>query len=184
MGLDIFLGANNQAELDAGDFDPSAHDLSRTFCYFMCRRGAIEGVPELDQIGYLTGIDISPLYDMENYMLPEDVESMLEFEKDEAEKFALQERANAAAMAIAGNINQVTATVQALLTQLALITDLPNRLLPDPTDTLQSASYFADFFAAKRNKYDNTFGQDLRNFKRFLDYAKSMGSETVFFVYG
>jgi hypothetical protein len=183
MGLDIFLGANNQAELDAGDFEPYAHDLSRTFCYFMCRRGAFEGVPELDQIGALTGIDVSPLYEMENYMLPEDVESMLELEEDEAEKLAMKERA-AAAVAIAGNIDRVTATLQALLTQLAPIVDLPNRLLPDPGDTLQGESYFANFSAAKRNKYDNTFGQDLRNFKSFLDYAKSKGSETVFFVYG
>ena len=184
MGLDILLGANNQAELDAGDYNPNDHSLSRNFCNFMYRRSAIEEEPELDQIGRLTGIDISPLYEMENYILPEDLKSMLEHADDEAERQEIIEQNNAAAAAMSGNIDRVLTTVESLLTQLATIADLPSRLLPDEYDTLHSTAYFANFAATKMNAYDNTFGQDLRNMKSFLLYAKSKGSETVFFVYG
>ncbi|SES92031.1 hypothetical protein [Hymenobacter actinosclerus] len=184
MGLDILLGANNQAELDAGHYDPDDHQLSRNFCNFMCRRWAIEEEPELDQIGRLTGVDISPLYEMDNYTLPEDLSSMLEYADDDAERQEILARTQAASAAMAGNIDRVTATVEGLLTQLTTMEDLPSRLRPDPEDTLYATAYFANFSAARMNAYDNTFGQDLRNFRSFLEYAKGKGSETVFFVYG
>ncbi|MBO2013127.1 hypothetical protein [Hymenobacter negativus] len=85
---------------------------------------------------------------------------------------------------MAGNIDRVTATVEGLLTQLTTMDDLLSRLRPIEEDTFYSTAYFANFSASRMNAYDNTFGQDLRNFKNFLDYAKGKGSETVFFVYG
>ena len=185
MGLAIFLGANNQAELDAGDFEPSAHDLSRTFCELMCRQNDFEGASELDQIGQLTGVDISPLSEMTHYLLPEDVASWLEYEEDPAERKRITEQAEAAAAAIAGNLNRVTVTVQVLLTQLALFDNLPSRLLPVTGKPFREAGrYFTSFASPRMNQFDNTFGQDLRNLKAFLDYAKSKGSQTVFFVFG
>jgi hypothetical protein len=184
MGLDILLGANNQAALDAGNYDPDDQRLSRNFCNFMTRRGAIEEEPELDQIGQLTGVDISPLYEMENYTLPEELSSMLEYADDEAERQEILARTQAANAALAGNIDRVTATVKGLLMQLATVEDLPSRLRPDKENTLDSTAYFANFSASRMSAYDNTFGQDLRNFKNFLDYAKGLRSETVFFVYG
>ncbi|MDO7847420.1 hypothetical protein Q5H92_13705 [Hymenobacter sp. M29] len=185
MGLDILLGANNQADLDAGHYNPDDHRLSRNFCHFMCRRSAIVGLPELDQIGQLTGVDIAPLYEMEEYVLPEDLAAWLEDEDNEAERNRLVQQTAAAAAAMAGNIERVTATVQALLAHLATIEHLPSRLLPDKEGTFaDEGAYFANFFASKMNRFDNTFGQDLRNLNSFLHYAKSKGSETVFFVYG
>lgn len=184
MGLDILLGANNQAALDAGHYNPDDQGLSRNFCTFMCQRGAMEEEPELDQIGRLTGVDISPLYEMENYTLPEDLSSLLEYAADEAERQEILARTQASNAAMAGNIDRVTATVEGLLTQLATIEDLPSRLRLDKEDTLYSTAYFANFSASRMNAYDNTFSQDLRNFRSFLDYAKGEGSETVFFVYG
>jgi hypothetical protein len=184
MGLDILIGANNQATLDAGEYEPAHHQLSRTFGYLMGRRHEIVGLPELDQIGHLTGVDISPLYVMDDYLLPDDEQSLLESAEDEAELLAMEERFRVAAAARAGNIDQVTIIVQDLLQKVALLPDLPTQLLPVLPDTLHRASYFAHFAASTHDGYENTFGQDLRNFKRFLDYAKSKGSETIFFVYG
>lgn len=186
MGLDILLGANNQAELDAGDYDPNDHSLSRNFCNFITRRNdlAEEEEPELDQIGRLTGIDVTPLYEMENYTLPEELSSLLDYAEDEEERQQIMARTTAANAAVTGNIDQVTAVVQGLLTRVAAIPDLPSRLRPDEFDTLHSAAYFASFASPRMDAYNNTFGQDLRNFMRFLDYAKRKGSETVFFVYG
>jgi hypothetical protein len=46
-------------------------------------------------------------------------------------------------------------------------------------------SYFADFTQDVGEGYiGNNLGQDLRNFQRFLHYAKSQGSTTVYFSYG
>jgi hypothetical protein len=185
MGLDILLGANNQAALDAGDFKPSDHRLSRNFCALMCRQNDFEGASELDQIGQMTGVDISPLSEMTHYMLPEDVAGWLECEQDPAERKRVTEQAEAAAAAIAGNLNRVTVTVQVLLTQLALFDDLPSRLLPVAEKPFREAGlYFTSFASLRMNQFDNTFGQDLRNLKVFLDYAKSKRSQTVFFVFG
>ena len=45
--------------------------------------------------------------------------------------------------------------------------------------------YFSDFLLDKGDGYiNNNFGQDLRNFRRFLEHAKRHGSTTVFFQYG
>ncbi|GAA4035323.1 hypothetical protein GCM10022409_19930 [Hymenobacter glaciei] len=186
MGLDIVLGANNQAELDAGDYNPSEHHLSRTFCNFMTRRNDLaEGEePELDQIGRLTGVDISPLYEMESYTLPEELSNLLDYAEDEEEQQEIMARTAAANAAVRGNIDKVVAVVQGLLTRVATIQDLPSLLQSDEFDTLRSAAYFASFSSPRMDAYENTFSQDLRNLMRFLDYAKSKGSETVFFVYG
>jgi hypothetical protein len=185
MGLDILVGANNQAALDAGAFNSGDHRLSRNFCELMCRHQDFEGASELNQIGQLVGVDISPLSEMTHYQLPEDVASWLEYEKDPADRMRILEQAEAAAAAIAGNLNRVTVTVQALLTHLALIEDLPGRLLPVAGEPFREAErYFASFAAPRIDRFDNTFGQDLRNLKAFLDYAKSKGSQTVYFVFG
>jgi hypothetical protein len=45
--------------------------------------------------------------------------------------------------------------------------------------------YFSDFKIDKGDSYmGNNFGQDLRNFKRFLEFAKENGRTTVWFQYG
>jgi len=184
MGLDIVLGANNYAALQQGNYDANSQDLSRTFCYLMGRRHEWEGAAELDQIGRLTGVDITPLYEMDNYLPPEDLASMLAHADSEEEKQAIQQRANDNEAAIANNIERVAATVDALLAQLAQLDDLPSKLIPTIDDALGNAYYFANFAQAGGNWMNNTFGQDLRNFKNFLDYAMSQGTTTVFFVYG
>jgi hypothetical protein len=45
--------------------------------------------------------------------------------------------------------------------------------------------YFSEFQIDKGDGYiGNNFGRDLRNFKKFLEYAKEKGTTTVWFDYG
>ena len=90
MGLDISVNFDNQEKLYSLDEYRKTREsinLSRTFCNFMCRREVVQDCrPELDQIGELTGIDISFLYDMQEYTEEWEIDEMLEFEDDEEEK--------------------------------------------------------------------------------------------------
>jgi hypothetical protein len=58
----------------------------------MCRRNVTEGEPELDQIGRITLVDISPIYQMENYGSDtgEELEFLLEVAENEEERQHIQ----------------------------------------------------------------------------------------------
>jgi hypothetical protein len=72
-----------------------------------------------------------------------------------------------------------------LLTHLALIDDLPSRLLPVGGKPFREAGrYFTSFAVPRMDQFNNSFGQDIRNLKAFWDYANSKESQTVFFVFG
>lgn len=182
MGLDVLLCAIVQDDFDIGS-SSQGHRLSRTFCTLMCQHSDSD-FSELDQIGRLTGVDISPLYEMESYVLDADLESELEF-TDEEDKQALIDRVESDRAALVGNIDKVSVVVESLIEQLSTISDLPALLAPRKQDVLHSKVYFADFLLDKGDGYiRNNFGRDLRNFRSFLLYAKSKGSRTVFFNYG
>jgi hypothetical protein len=186
MGLDICLWTPNQEDFGIEtEEEYRHHQLSRTFCNLMCRPGVVDEEPELDQIERLTGVSVAPIYDMEKYYVAEELEEELEFSDSEEEKQKLRDKAANANAKLEGNIESVLSTVTQLLTQLAPINDLPARLLPTKHDTLNRETYFADFNRDTGDGYiRNNFGQDLRNFKSFLEYAESKGSRTVFFRYG
>ena len=185
MGVDIYLFATNQDVLDNSKQKRTrSHNLSRTFGYFMSRQGVVEGEPELDQIGRLINIDIAPLYEMEKYVTEDDLQYWLEYENEE-DKPEIVQRVEADRASVEGNIDRVASTIEAMLTSLAAITNLPQLLTDNGHDTLNHQVYFADFAKDNDNTYtSNNFGQDLRNFKSFLDYVKGHGTNTVFFVYG
>jgi hypothetical protein len=186
MGLDISLWTPNQEEFDHDETNSHYHyNLSRTFCNLMGRSGVIAEEPELDQIGRLTCVDVSPIYDMENYREEVDLAEELEFAENEEERHHMQARAAAANVRLEGNLDIVYETITQLLAQLAPLTDLPARLQPTARDTLGREVYFADFMRDTGDSYiNNNFGQDLRRFKSFLEYARSKGRRTVFFRYG
>jgi hypothetical protein len=185
MGLDICLWTPNQEEFDHDEDNFYRHSLSRTFCNLMCRPGVAEEEPEFDQIERMTGVSVAPIYAMENYYVAEDLEEELEFADSEEEEQKMRAKAGAANAKLEGNLDGVFDTVTQLLTQLAPITDLPARLLLTTYDTLGRETYFADFNRDTGDGYiNNNFGQDLRNFKSFLEYARSKGTRTVFFRYG
>lgn len=62
--------------------------------------------------------------------------------------------------------------------------------LPDLIDSKQyndpsTTKYFSNFTLDTGDGYiGNNLGQDLRNFRNFLLYAKSKGSQTVWVEYG
>ncbi len=86
---------------------------------------------------------------------------------------------------LAENIDLVLFTVNSLIEKLRNIDNLHSLLSDNGTDTLNNQYYFSAFNVDPGNRYiGNNFGQDLRNFRRFLEYAKSKGSMGVHFLYG
>jgi hypothetical protein len=191
MGMDIQLCSNVDASYEDDYLDEKndffhLHNLSRTFCNFMSRKNVVDGEAELDQIGKLIQVDISPLYEMEEY--PSDESEMvayLEFVDSEEEKQEIRARTETSRIALQHNLPKVLETITAMLEKLVHIQHLPSSLLQTTFDTLDNKTYFADFQVDKGDGYiGNNFGQDLRNFKRYLDYVQSKGATTVWFHYG
>ena len=189
MGLDITVITDNFDEIfndqenEQSDYFHK-HSLSRTFCDFMCRRVIVEHTPELDQIGDITGVDIIPFYDMEGYPDEEGLEFFLETAESEEERMQILAEAEADKEKVNNNIDLILQILSVLIDRLSAIDNVPDLLLETDVDTLNNATYFADFNIDKGEGYiDNNFGHDLRNFKRFLEYAKLHGSKTVWFEY-
>jgi hypothetical protein len=184
MGLDISLCTTNPEALYQEEHDYfNEHSLSRNFCHLMFRQHNIEGEeePELDQLGRLVKVDIAPFYAMETYLEGEELTWRLESARSEQERQVVLNQAELAKAQLEGNLATVLETVEALLSRLATIPDLPQLL----SSTWGHESYFADFTQDVGQGYiGNNLGQDLRNFHRFLHYAKSQGSTTVYFSYG
>jgi hypothetical protein len=186
MGLDIDIGTDikdiyrKEYEKNPNHDFLKQHGLSRTFCNFMCRQFSSLGEPELDQISQITLVDISPLYQMETYRHEHD-----EWFQDDLERQLRLEEIRKNNEMLQGNIDKVYFTISALIEKLANIDDLHQLLNHYNYDTLGYATYFTDFNVDKGDGYiDNNFGQDLRNFKRFLEFAKERGATTVYFRYG
>lgn len=191
MGLDIQLSTDNDEQIYTSDyFSDSAdffhtHNLSRTFCNFMCRPNVIDGEPELEQIGRITNIDISPIKDMEKYWSEESVEHQLSFAGTEAERQEILQRIGRDRSSVENNIDKVHKTISELISELSGINNLTTLLSDNGWDSLDNETYFADFKMDKGDGYiGNNFGQDLRNFRRFVEYAKNKGATTVYFTYG
>lgn len=162
MGLDVLLGANNQDELDAGAYDLKGYDLSRDFCDLIGQH-YMEDIesPLLDQIGVIAGVDISPLYEMSDYLHPEDVESLLGYDSNKDAKAKTIKAAEESRVAVAHNIERVYATVSALLVSLATVPDLFSRLVPDDYGMFDYDFYFSDFLLDKSEETGgNNLGED------------------------
>jgi hypothetical protein len=190
MGLDIHIITDNAEELfSPGYFDQkndyqNKHNLSRTFCNFMCRKNVIEHEPELEQIGRITGVDITPLLEMEDYPDEETVGFLLHDAETEDEEQKVMAKVAADREKLQGNIDKVSMTINKLIDKLDHVDDLAALLLPTDFYSLEE-NYFTDFKTDKGKGYiGNNFGQDLRNFARFLEYAKNNGAKTVWFQYG
>ena len=136
MGLDISILTNNSEEIYSGNyFDEkndffNKHSLSRTFCNFMSRRHVANGEPELDQIGNITNVDISPIYDMEKYLDDMSAEHQLSFAKNDDEKEEILKRIEADKDSLTGNIDKVFSIISQLTAQLSTINNL-DQILDD-----------------------------------------------------
>lgn len=193
MGLDISICTDVDKDIYKHDYYDSAndysnkHSLSRTFCNFMCRQNLENAEPELDQIGRITAIDISSLYQMERYQEDNDegLRFYLEVAESEEERQHLLEEARKSREDLRGNIDKVLSVINSLINNLSTINNLHEILNNGGHDTLGYNEYFTDFNIDKGEGYiGNNFGQDLRNFKRFMEFAKERGAQTVYFTYG
>ena len=188
MGLDILLQVDKQLvtdNLSNAEDNFKHHSLSREFCHFMCRKDVVDHEPELNQIGKICKVDISSLYEMENYPDEEGLEFELEYAKDENEKQKILKLSELNRNKIINNIDKVLLTISSLIDGLTGIENLNNSITKTNNDTLNAEYYFSDFNEDKGEGYiKNNFGQDLRNFKRFLKYAKENGATSVWFHYG
>ncbi len=187
MGLDISLRVNNDSEVITSEYfeNSNLYSLSREFCNLMCRPRVVEHTPEFDQIGEITNIDISHLYKMTEYPSEDEEMNMIDFAENEEEKERLKANFEKRKQALNGNINQVKILVKKLIDSLEKIDNLHERLIKTDFDSMNSEYYFSDFNKDKGEGYiRNNFGQDLRNFKRFIDYAIDRNSETIWFEYG
>lgn len=122
---------------------------------------------------------------MENYIESEDlVEYILSSAKNEKEREEKLYSIKTENEKLNGNIDTVLQTVNFLIKSLSTIDNLNQILDNYGEDTLGYDNYFIDFNSDKHEEYvENNFGQDLRNLKSFLEYAKDKGATTVWFDY-
>jgi hypothetical protein len=191
MGLDIHIATDNYEEVYTIDYYKSETDfrnkmsLSREFCNLMCRRHVSTGTPEFEQVAKLANVDLTPIFDMEKYWDEESAEHQISFGETEEDKQGIASKIQADRDSLIGNIDKVHQTVTQLLDRLSKIDNLEKKIDAFGYDTIGIEYYFSDFNNDKGEGYiGNNFGQDLRNFKRFLEYAKSKGTTTVYFNYG
>jgi len=192
MGLDIHINTNNLEELNSAYFYGAKpgdyfyqHRLSRTFCNLLWRYNVVSHEPELKQIGKITGVNITPILEMENYPDEDELSYMIESIESEEERQKLLKKAEDDKAYFQGNINMVLSTITQLIEKLNLIDNLPFLLLPTENDTLRNEEYFSSFKTDTGVGYiGNNFGQDLRNFKRFLEFVKDKDTTTVWFSFG
>lgn len=191
MGLDISILTNIGDEIYSGNYNDdqndffNKHSLSRTFCNFMFRQHVANGEPELDQIGKIVNVNISPIYDMEKYWDDMSAEHQLSFAESDKEREEISKKIQAERDSLTGNIDKVNSTISQLIEKLSKINNLDEILDDSGQSNIDYGYYFTDFNVDKGEGYiGNNFGQDLRNFKRFLEYAKDKGATTVYFRYG
>jgi hypothetical protein len=189
MGLDILIMVEGEPHhpVDYSSMESAGYmaPLSRLFCNLMFRRDVSAVESELDQIGAITGLDISPFYGMLAYTTDSNVIDLLSFAETDEEKQRVFQQIEDGKAAARGNLPQVLTLIDSLLVRLALIEDLPARLDHGGWDTLNSAYYFDPSGGTVDGNYPrHNFMQDLRDFKLFLEDMREKGLKTVYFSIG
>lgn len=191
MGLDIHISTDKDKEVYSIDFYLNEKDLrykmslSRNFCNLMCRQHVSTGTPEFNQIAELANVDIAPIFEMEKYWDEESAEHQISFGETEEDRMSISNKIQTDRDILKGNINKVYNCLANLVNRLSIFDNLEKKIIAHGDDTIGISYYFSDFNSDKGDGYiGNNFGQDLRNFKRFLEYAKSKGATTVYFNYG
>lgn len=188
MGLDIIQGfdieeIDEDLALYGGSEDRNQYELSRTFCNLMCRKNVVGGESELDQIGRICGVDMSPFYAMEDYMPSWLMDEFIEVEeKENPEEF--RRSMQIANRKILDNIDVIIDCLNQVIPKLAQMKDLTNKLNDHGFPTIH-ITYYKNLDTTEIGNYiDNNLTQDLRNLLRYTLLAKSRGARTTFFTYG
>ena len=185
MGLDIGLATDNYHEIFDEYVNQNNLHLSRTFCNFIFRKSAGISQPELDQIGEITRLEISIIYDLMGHVNEDDIKFFLENAETKEIRDNILREAKEFMQKLEGNIDKVTQTINQLIEKLSKIENLTELLLQTDVDTLNNSEYFSNFNTENKGSYtSNNFGDDLRAFQRFLYFAKERGAKTVWFEYG
>jgi hypothetical protein len=191
MGLDIHISTDKDKEVYTIEFYKNEKDfrykmsLSREFCNLMCRQHASTGTPEFNQIAQLVDVNITPILEMEKHWDEESAEHQISFAETEEDRQKITDKIQSDRESLKGNIDKILKTITELLDRLPGINLLHKKIRAQGGDTIGIEYYFSDFETDKGDGYiGNNFGQDLRNFKRFLEYAKSKGATTAYFNYG
>lgn len=191
MGLDIHISTDKDKEVYSIEFYRNETDfrykmsLSRDFCNLMCQQHVSTGIPEFNQIAELIQVDIEPIFGMEKYWDEESAEHQISFGETEEDRIRISNKIQADRDSLKGNIDKVYNCIINLVDRLSTLDDLDKKVIAYGDDTIEISYYFSNFNDDKGDGYiGNNFGQDLRNFKRFLEYAKSKGATTVYFNYG
>lgn len=191
MRLDIHICTNNHNELFGKDYHDKKYDhfnkhrLSRQFCNLIFQNDIVKPNSELEQISEITNVNISLLYDMKKYRDDEEILYLLKYEElyGKAKQTILKNH-EIARKKVEGNLAKVLLMINNLIEKLSEIESLEKILTYTDFDTIDAAYYFSDFKQDKGKGYiRNNFGQDLRNFRQFLIYAKERGTTTVWFYY-
>jgi hypothetical protein len=189
MGLDIHIATDrdalliDEAYLVNHDDNVNLHGLSRDFCNFILRKHNVDHETELEQLEQIAGIDLKCIHELDEYPDEEYIEVLLEQAATEAEAQAILANVEANKAKLEGNIDKVLDTATRLIEALSANEDFYTKFIM--SDSSYESDYFTDFNKHKGSNYiDNNFGQDLRNFKRYLDYAKLKGATTAWFVFG
>jgi hypothetical protein len=124
-------------------------------------------------------------YALEKYWDDDSAEHQLSFAENEEERKETLQHIEADRDSLKGNIGLVLMTINSLIEELSVMNDLDKRLDDYGYDTLCYQEYFTDFNINKSQSYTrNNFGQDLKNFKSYLEFAKDRGATMVWFTYG
>lgn len=159
--------------------------LSRGFCQLMCKIGGLKGNSDFEQVAKLANVDINPILSMQKYWDEESVNDSIARGKTDEDKKRIANGIKADNDRLSSNIDIVYKTLTHLEDRLSIIDNLEKKIDANGYDPIGIEYYFSDFNIDKGDGYiGNNFGRDLRNFKRFLEYAKSKGTSTVFFHYG
>lgn len=184
MGLDLDLRSDKEDQIKTDEYLDKyfyEHSLSTTFGNMLDRENFIDGEPELHQIGRITLVDISPIFQMANY-INDELDYVLDGTENEEERRRILYTKSQPKGNLKGNLDKVLLTINELIDKISKMDNLPSLLDDCGHDTLNYETYFTDFTMDKGDGYiGNNFGQDLRNLKRAVEYAKANGATTVYF---
>lgn len=189
MGVDVGLSVRDsivkENESLEAELYSSKFNLSRTFGYLLCRKDVVSDEPELDQICRKLGIDVRPIHQMQEHCSDWIIEETLMSFEFEMEKATFLKNIESMHAKLEGNIKAVSNIIDSLLGKLSQIERITDLLDPTYDDTVSRETYFQNFTNySETSNVVNHFGQDIFNFKRFIDFAKSKNYKTVVLEFG
>jgi len=190
MGLDIYFCAKNMdrfVEAERRNKEVSENrGLSRWFCYIFLSEYAPENPKSrISVLGKIAKVDVLPLIKMTWYCDESEMEGELIIYDDEDEKQEFITKTEKTNLEVIGNINSAYKAVKDLILGLSEAKDLLDKIETIEKGNVitseEGSYYFSDFDKDKGEVCPaNNLGQDLRNLKKQIELAMSIGEDTVY----